>query len=357
MLYRIDASSDTLTPYRSSWSPRELAVERYVVSLESPDGLSLNESVFGEPLLVVRKQARTRTRKRADILALDQRGNGVVVELKRDAGSLGVETQALQYLADFSQARGRDFIRRFSRRAAEFEDRLGGFLGEDVPTESLNTHSRIILIARSFDPSLFSMGEWLADRGVPFRCIEYEPVEIRGTRFLSFSWRFDRSSEAVFPLSFSSTVRLPGHFWHNIGHADDGWWSYLRESGQISASFECRPGDQGERILKGYVAGDTVVAYCTGHGAVGFGRVGDPPSYRLLSRGDEGDRLGGRHLHRLKVRWRATAATLSDAIPAEELRNSFGLHHPISTSVSMASGKAEAVTRRMSELWAGGGGL
>jgi hypothetical protein len=42
----------------------------------------------------------------------DQAGNSVIVELKRQAGSLGVETQTLQYLADFSAFKGRDFLAR-----------------------------------------------------------------------------------------------------------------------------------------------------------------------------------------------------------------------------------------------------
>ena len=69
---------------------------------------TLNSSVFGETLPLVSNQVRTRASKKADILALDHMGNSVIIELKRKNSPLGVETQALQYLADFSNFKGQD---------------------------------------------------------------------------------------------------------------------------------------------------------------------------------------------------------------------------------------------------------
>jgi len=42
--------------------------------------------------------------------------------LKRDKGVLGVETQALQCLADFSVYKGKDFIDRFSKSNDKLEE-------------------------------------------------------------------------------------------------------------------------------------------------------------------------------------------------------------------------------------------
>jgi hypothetical protein len=82
--------------------------------------------------------------------------------------------QALQYLASFSVFKGLEFLSKFGEGAA-LRDRVQGFLGDEVRLEEVNRRSRIILVARSFDPTLFSMGEWLAKAGVAFRCIEYTP--------------------------------------------------------------------------------------------------------------------------------------------------------------------------------------
>ena len=83
MIFRIADDSDDLEAYSSSWNPKELQVEGYILpSKDSEDGI-LHESVFGEPLLVIRHQVTAKYKKRADILALDQGGSGVIIELKR----------------------------------------------------------------------------------------------------------------------------------------------------------------------------------------------------------------------------------------------------------------------------------
>jgi hypothetical protein len=101
-------------------------------------------------LPLVSNQVRTRASKKADILALDHMGNSVIIELKRKNSPLGVETQALQYLADFSKFKGQEFIKRFSSDSPGLEESIYGFLGDEVKTEDINKNSRIILLAGAF---------------------------------------------------------------------------------------------------------------------------------------------------------------------------------------------------------------
>src|SRR5438270_10949547 len=100
MLFEI--SEGKAVPFKSEtkWSLRELELEGYLIakSDEGPKIELLEEHVFGEPLLLLSNQVRMRHRKRSDIIALDRMGNAVIIELKRDEGKLGVETQAMQYL-------------------------------------------------------------------------------------------------------------------------------------------------------------------------------------------------------------------------------------------------------------------
>ena len=339
MLFEIKKNS--LSPLHSSWVPKELELESYLITSADSEAPVLDPSVFGEPLLLISNQVKTRNKKRADILAIDRGGNGVIVELKRNEGSLGVETQALQYLADFSNYKGLAFIKRFSRYSSNLEENMLSFMGGSARIEDVNKNSRVILVARSFDPTIYSMGEWLSEKGISFRCIEYSPVEVENRRFISFSVAFDRSPESIFPISFGATVREPSIFWHNIARATDGWWSFLVEAKQIPACFKNEPGDQGEKILTSYIAGDKIVAYAKGYGAVGWGIINNPNSYELLKPGDQGDRLDGNCLHRLNIVWKATARKLSDGIRPDVVRDQFGIYHPLSTSVSIDGRKGE----------------
>ncbi len=347
MIFEVDQKTKSLVAYRSNWNVRELELEKYILSTAEEEVSTLNSSIFREPLLLVSNQVRTRSSKRADILALDRMGNSVIVELKRHSSSLGVETQALQYLADFSRFKGQDFIRHFSKYNSSLEENIYGFLGDEVKAEDINKNSRIILLARSFDPTLYSMGEWLSSNGVAFRCIEYTPIEHNGKKFLSFAVAFDRCPKSIFPLSFESKIRQPGFFWHNIGEADNDWWSYLVKTGQIATSFDCQPGDQGEKILKNYMKDDVIIAYAKRHGAVGHGIIKDPASYKLLKAGSRDDILDGYHLHRLGIDWQYTIEKIEDAIKPAELLDKYGIFHPRSTSVGIDANKAKQLLKNM----------
>jgi len=347
MLFQINEKLKSIEQYSSSWTPKELILERYLISTVDSDVSTLNSSVFGEPLLLISNQVRTRYRKRADILALDRMGNSVIVELKRNEGTLGIEMQGLQYLADFSQYRGEKFVEHFSKESETLLENIQGFLGADFDIAKINQNSRLILIARAFDSTLFSMGEWLSSKRVAFRCIQYTPIEIGKQRFLSFSVLFDRAPDSIYPLSFESRARSSGYFWHNIGKASDKWWKYLIEKEQISTSFECKPGDQGEKLLKSYVFGDTIIAYATGHGAIGYGIIENPGSYKLIKPNTPDDKLKGKHLHRLNVQWKYCSPTLEDGIRADHLRNEYGIYHPVSTSSRIDGIKAKKLIKDM----------
>ncbi len=137
--------------------------------------------------------------------------------------------------------------------------------------------------------------------------------------------------------------RTPAIFWHNIAYRDDGWWAFLRDHGQLAAGFDNRPGDRGEQLLRRYIAGDRIVAYVSGFGAVGWGLVEEPDSYRLLKIGDPADvRPDHGMRHRIDVTWSAAAPYLKRALSAGEIRERFGVPHPPSTSLRIRDQDAAA---------------
>jgi hypothetical protein len=267
----------------------------------------------------------------------------VIIELKRDKGKLGVETQALQYLADVSAFRGKALISRFSAK----EEQIKSFLGGNVPLDNLNRQTRIILVARGFDRSVYAIGEWLASVGVPFRCVQYTPAEIAGTRLLTFSVAFDRSRDPLYPLSFGSLGRSPQVFWHNIGktgfkNKENQWWQHLLRNRQISASFDNEPGDSGEALLRDYIQGDRIIAYASGYGAAGWGMI-ENPSYKLIKKEEDPfSKSNGKHLHRLEgIVWKDHANKLQDSISSSLIKKKFDIYHPVQTKARIEDGKAE----------------
>ena len=258
-------------PVREEWEPAELELEKYLIAQaeEDSNAFLFDAKVFGEPLLLLENQVLTKQGKRADVIALDQSGNGVFIELKKRAGKQGIETQALQYLANYANVKGEQFLARFKYKKTAIEEFLG-----DYDPHALNQKSRIMLVARSFDESVFSMGEWLASQGVAFRCIEYAPFKVADQTMLSFSIRFDRSKEPIYQLTWEA--RAPQYFWHNIGgsplidsamdlEVQDAWWRFHQTERVLTASFANEPGDAGEKLLNSYATKDVVFAYASGY--------------------------------------------------------------------------------------------
>ena len=359
MIFKIDEESSNIVSVESRGDPPELELEKYIISSAESEEQILQADIFGEELFPIGKQVWTKDKKRADILAIDENGNGVIIELKRDKAQLGVDTQALQYLADFSTYKGSNFISHFSKNfkncfnsESSLEDAIKGFLGWDKSDlEKINKNSRIILMARSFDEALYSMGMWLANSGIAFRCIKYTPVEIEGKRYLSFSMTFNQYPPTQYPLIFQNRSREPEYFWHNIGKNEQDWWDYLVRKNQISASFSNQPGDQGERTLRKYIKGDKIIAYANEYGAVGWGTIEDP-HYELISLDDkDNNKLDGKHRHRISIIWNTVVENLEDGVKPKDIRERFDIYHPRSTSVRINPKNAERLIEELNRTF------
>jgi len=356
MIFRVNVSSRQLERHTQYWDIAELTLEHYLITSDSMGVTSiLDPDIFGEELFFVRSQARTTAKKRLDMLALDKNGNGSVIELKKDKGKLGVDTQALQYMADMSKYKGRSFLAKFGLRKRE--DDLRAFLHEDIDLDSINQRSRIILVARYFDEALLSMGEWLAENNVAFRCISFSPVLIGQEKYINFSVVFDQTTPSTRRhVEFSREQRNAQCFWHNIGAKNESWWKYLLNTGQISAGFDNEPGDRGESILLNYLKGDTVFAYVSRIGCVGYGVIDSNANqkgkaYKLVKPGSKEDTFPtqGKHLHRRSVEWKAAILDFSNAIPVERLKSEFNITHPIQTSSTIRSGETEILKTKLQQ--------
>ena len=58
------------------------------------------------------------------------------------------------------------------------------------------------------------------------------------------------------------------------------------------------------------------------------------------------------HRQRLAVGWKAVAPSLADEISPSEVREDFGIHHPVSTSVSIKPARADALIRELDRRFA-----
>jgi len=148
---------------------RERSVQEMI--LRSPDAFFAE---MGEKMLLLGQEITPAevVDDRIDLLAIDQEGATVVLELKRGSHKLHL-LQALAYAGMVSKW---DRDRLFRERATltgkepdEAADEVEQFLLEDI--DDLNATQRVILLAESFDYEVLVTAEWLTERyEVDIRC-------------------------------------------------------------------------------------------------------------------------------------------------------------------------------------------
>lgn len=166
-MLRIDRRAKALKRLEQRQLPQAGLKERYDVQQmirNSPDEFFAE---MGEALLLLGEEVRPTdfVDDRIDLLAIDQHGATVIVELKRGTHKLQL-LQALAYAAMMSKW-DRDRLvgersRLTSKPAGEVEEEIEQFLLDDI--SDLNQSQRVLLLAEDFDYEVLVTAEWLTEQ-------------------------------------------------------------------------------------------------------------------------------------------------------------------------------------------------
>ena len=165
------------------------------------------EEVFEEEnLFIVGQQVQNSGKGYSDLVAIDENGNIVLIEIKRDLDDIRrrrekFEYQAIRYAASLAKIStplelvdlifgryieaNRDSFQLGDLTAREKGLRLiNSFLEENDAQKSFNKKQRIILIASEFDSQTESAVAWLVSNNVDISCFTISPVELNGQLFI-----------------------------------------------------------------------------------------------------------------------------------------------------------------------------
>jgi hypothetical protein len=129
----------------------------------SPEAFFLE---MGENLLLIGEEVRPAevVNDRIDLLAIDQQGATVTMELKRGTDKLQL-LQALSYASMVADWDGNQLVEERSRLAGESNEEareiIEEFLLEDIG--ELGEAQRIILLAEDYDNEVLKTAKWLAE--------------------------------------------------------------------------------------------------------------------------------------------------------------------------------------------------
>lgn len=154
-----------------------------------------NPNILGEELLIIQKEfdGFSDTNERLDLLAIDQKGNLVVIENKLDNSGKDVTWQAMKYTA-YCSTLAKDGIRKIYQEylnktdpTANAEEKICDFLNKSDFDEVQLNHDltqRIILVAREFRKEVTSTVLWARKFKIQIQCIKVIPYMFGETLLL-----------------------------------------------------------------------------------------------------------------------------------------------------------------------------
>ncbi|MFV3012787.1 hypothetical protein ACLD43_14860 [Clostridium botulinum] len=162
-----------------------------------------------ETLLVVGKQVVNKENGKSDLTAVDENGNLVLIEIKRDVEDIkqrkeAFEFQAIRYAASYAKIKTPDDLvdKIFASYIEKYKDEfelgeltayekasriLNDFLEKNNALKTFNLKQRIILIASSFDKQTLSAAAWLIANDVDISCFELSLMKIEDSYFIDIN--------------------------------------------------------------------------------------------------------------------------------------------------------------------------
>lgn len=167
-----------------------------------------------ETLLIIGQQVRNQDNGRNDLVAIDETGSIVLLEIKRDIEDMKgrkepLELQSIRYAASFAKIKTPDelvekvFAPYVEKHPAEFEmgnlnsheyalRELLNFLKQNNSLRTFNERQRIMLFASDYDKQTLSAAAWLVNSGLDMSVFRLNPLKTEHMMFINI--------EKVLPL-------------------------------------------------------------------------------------------------------------------------------------------------------------
>lgn len=247
---------------------REQRLEQWIES---------NADILGELLLLVGRQVKTSYGGIIDLLAIDNEGRCVVIELKRGRTPRDIVAQTLDYVSWVAELKDEAVREMVSRRTGKaFADAYKDRFGIRNPPAELNTDQRMLIVATDADEATGRIVNHLTQRyGVDINIVALSYYMVGDQELLARTWVVDpaelenRVESRPSELS-GDAERVWTGLWHfNTGAHEGRSWDDERRYGFLSAGKGPKWRDEALKLS----VGDNVYAYINGAGYCGGGIV------------------------------------------------------------------------------------
>ena len=190
-------------------------LQRHRVDLEAhlEDWLAQDVSILADDLLLIGRQVETDIGGQIDLLGIDEAGDLVIIELKRDKTPREITAQALEYAAWVNELSGSDvlqiadgYLRDVGGLEAAFEAQFGHGL-----SDSLNEDHRMMIVAAEVDAKSERIINYLSERhGVSINAVTFQHFkDAHGASFLARTFLIEPSEVAYRTTTRGKSKRRP----------------------------------------------------------------------------------------------------------------------------------------------------
>ena len=188
-----------------------------------------------ESMLIVGRQVRNVHHGRSDLTAVDNNGNIVLIEIKRDRKDIesrkeAFEFQAIRYAASYATIEDlEDLVNKIyapyiEKYRNEFENesltstelgnrKLNEFLQVNGAESNFNKSQKVVLVASEFDDQTLSAVAWLNSNGVNMSCYKLIPYKFNDEIYLNVEKLLPLANYDDYYVNFlekTSTLKKPG---------------------------------------------------------------------------------------------------------------------------------------------------
>jgi len=238
-----------------------------------------NPAMLDDNWMIIGRQVMTEFNTYIDLLAIDNSGSIIIIELKKHKTSREVVAQGLDYASWVKSLSASQiiaiyeaYIVRYSQKQNSLEDAYYEKFKIKLEEESINHSHQIVIVAAELDSSTERIVEYLSDSLIPINVIFFTVFEEESTKYISRAWMIDPQET----LDNASTVvkdKEPwnGEYYVSFGDGINRSWSDALKYGFISGGG----GEWYSRTLNQLSIGDRVWVNIPGVGYVGVGKVTD----------------------------------------------------------------------------------
>ncbi len=197
--------------------------------------------------LIIGRQVITDYNKRIDLLAIDNAGDLVIIELKKNKTTRDVVAQGLDYASWVKKLSTSDIENIYKNYQIKYLENseilslstgLNNKFNMEFQEDEINKSHQIIIVASELDNHTERIVNYLSDSEIPINIVFFKVLNINGNRIISRAWLSDPADTdekaSNIKINEKNAVAWNGEYYVSFGEGKTRNWNDAMKYGFIS---------------------------------------------------------------------------------------------------------------------------